>query len=85
MHDGPPYANGHIHVGHAFNKIEKDITTKSQRMFGKQVPVTPGWDCHGLPIEFKVSQDHPNATPVELKKRMSSLCPSMGRYSTPRV
>jgi isoleucyl-tRNA synthetase len=68
LHDGPPYANGHIHVGHAFNKIEKDITTKSQRMFGKQVPVTPGWDCHGLPIEFKVSQDHPHATPVELKK-----------------
>ena len=68
LHDGPPYANGHIHVGHAFNKIEKDITTKSQRMFGKQVPVTPGWDCHGLPIEFKVSQDHPNATPEQLKK-----------------
>lgn len=68
LHDGPPYANGHIHVGHAFNKIEKDITAKSQRMFGKHVPVTPGWDCHGLPIEFKVSQDHPNAAPVELKK-----------------
>ena len=68
LHDGPPYANGHIHVGHAFNKIEKDITAKSQRMFGKQVPVTPGWDCHGLPIEFKVSQDHPNATARELKK-----------------
>ena len=68
LHDGPPYANGHIHVGHAFNKIEKDITTKSQRMFGKQVPVTPGWDCHGLPIEFKVSQDHPHATAEELKK-----------------
>lgn len=68
LHDGPPYANGHIHVGHAFNKIEKDITTKSQRMFGKHVPVTPGWDCHGLPIEFKVSQEHPQATPVQLKK-----------------
>ncbi len=69
LHDGPPYANGHIHVGHAFNKIEKDITTKSQRMFGKHVPVTPGWDCHGLPIEFKVSQDNPEATAQELKKK----------------
>jgi isoleucyl-tRNA synthetase len=69
VHDGPPYANGHIHVGHAFNKIEKDITAKSQRMFGKHVPVTPGWDCHGLPIEFKVSQDNPGATPQELKKK----------------
>ncbi len=69
LHDGPPYANGHIHVGHAFNKIEKDITTKSQRMFGYHTPVTPGWDCHGLPIEFKVTQDNPNLSSKELKKK----------------
>lgn len=68
LHDGPPYANGHIHLGHAFNKIRKDMVTKSQRMFGKQAPVQPGWDCHGLPIELKVSQEHKGATPQELKK-----------------
>ncbi len=68
LHDGPPYANGHIHLGHAYNKILKDILTKAHRMMGFHVPVTPGWDCHGLPIEHKVSQEHPNATPIELKK-----------------
>ncbi len=67
LHDGPPYANGPIHLGHAFNKILKDITAKSQRMLGKHVPVKPGWDCHGLPIEFKVSQEHPKASPRDLK------------------
>ncbi|MFA6066035.1 MAG: isoleucine--tRNA ligase [Candidatus Babeliaceae bacterium] len=69
LHDGPPYANGHIHLGHAYNKILKDITTKSRRMLGYHVPVTPGWDCHGLPIEHKVSQENPGATPYELKKK----------------
>lgn len=68
LHDGPPYANGHLHLGHAYNNILKDIVTKSQRMFGKHVPVTPGWDCHGLPIELKVSQETPNLPPHELKK-----------------
>ncbi len=68
LHDGPPYANGNIHVGHAYNKTLKDIVTKSQRMAGKQVPVTPGWDCHGLPIEFKVTQENPGLQGAELKK-----------------
>lgn len=68
LHDGPPYANGNIHIGHAYNKILKDIVTKSQRMMGKYVPVIPGWDCHGLPIEIKVSQDNPGVTGAELKK-----------------
>ena len=68
MHDGPPYANGHIHLGHAYNKILKDIVTKSQRMFGKHVPVTPGWDCHGLPIELKVTQENPGLSRSDLKK-----------------
>ncbi len=67
LHDGPPYANGHIHLGHAYNKILKDIITKSQRMMGKHVPVTPGWDCHGLPIEFKVNQENPGLTAEQLK------------------
>ncbi|MFZ5954532.1 MAG: isoleucine--tRNA ligase [Candidatus Dependentiae bacterium] len=68
LHDGPPYANGHIHIGHAYNKILKDIIGKSKRMQGKQVPITPGWDCHGLPIELKVSQENPGLAPAELKK-----------------
>lgn len=57
LHDGPPYANGPIHLGHAYNKILKDIIGKSQRMQEKHVPITPGWDCHGLPIELKVTQE----------------------------
>lgn len=68
LHDGPPYANGHIHLGHAYNKILKDILTKSYRMSGYHTPVRPGWDCHGLPIELKVSQEHPKASAQELKK-----------------
>jgi isoleucyl-tRNA synthetase len=56
LHDGPPYANGHIHIGHALNKILKDIIVKSKRMQGYYAPYIPGWDCHGLPIELKVDQ-----------------------------
>jgi len=54
LHDGPPYANGHIHMGHAFNKILKDIIIKSKQMTGFDAPYVPGWDCHGLPIEHNV-------------------------------
>jgi len=68
FHDGPPYANGHIHLGSAYNKILKDIVTKSQRMMGKHVPVTPGWDCHGLPIEFAVKKENPELQGDALKK-----------------
>jgi isoleucyl-tRNA synthetase len=57
LHDGPPYANGHIHLGTAFNKILKDIILKSRRMAGFQAPYIPGWDCHGLPIEHNVDQE----------------------------
>lgn len=57
LHDGPPYANGHIHLGTAFNKILKDIILKSRRMAGFNAPYIPGWDCHGLPIEHNVDQD----------------------------
>lgn len=66
--DGPPYANGPIHLGHAYNKVLKDIATKSRRMAGMHVPAIPGWDCHGLPIELKVTQEHQHATRLELKK-----------------
>lgn len=57
LHDGPPYANGHIHLGTAFNKILKDIILKSRRMAGFQAPYIPGWDCHGLPIEHNVDKE----------------------------
>lgn len=67
LHDGPPYSNGNIHLGHAYNKISKDILTKSERMSGKHVPVIPGWDCHGLPIELKVIQQQPGLSREELK------------------
>ncbi len=56
LHDGPPYANGHIHIGHALNKILKDIIVKYHYFNGKSVRFTPGWDCHGLPIEQKVEE-----------------------------
>ena len=56
LHDGPPYANGHIHIGHALNKILKDIVVKSRRMQGFYAPYVPGWDCHGLPIELMVDK-----------------------------
>lgn len=68
LHDGPPYANGHIHLGHAYNKTLKDIVCKSQRMMGKHVPVIPGWDCHGLPIEFAVKKEKPELSGEALKK-----------------
>jgi isoleucyl-tRNA synthetase len=57
LHDGPPYANGHIHIGHALNKILKDMVTKSKRMAGYHAKFVPGWDCHGLPIELKVAAE----------------------------
>ena len=57
LHDGPPYANGHIHIGHALNKILKDVILKSKRMEGFHAPYVPGWDCHGLPIELQVEKN----------------------------
>jgi len=65
LHDGPPYANGHIHMGTALNKVLKDIVVKSRNMQGQQAQYVPGWDCHGLPIEHKVEQ--------ELKKKKKEL------------
>ena len=58
LHDGPPYANGNIHIGHALNKILKDLVTRSQRMMGKDCVYVPGWDCHGLPIEWKIEEEN---------------------------
>jgi isoleucyl-tRNA synthetase len=58
LHDGPPYANGNIHIGHALNKILKDVVTKSEQMLGFDSNYVPGWDCHGLPIEWKIEEEN---------------------------
>ena len=58
LHDGPPYANGNIHIGHALNKILKDLVVKSQQMLGHDSDYVPGWDCHGLPIEWKIEEEY---------------------------
>ena len=56
LHDGPPYANGDMHIGHALNHILKDMVCRTQNLLGKDAPYVPGWDCHGLPIEWKVEE-----------------------------
>ena len=72
LHDGPPYANGHIHIGHGLNKVLKDIIIKSKTMAGFQAPYIPGWDCHGLPIEHQVTKQlgpkKKDLSSVELRK-----------------
>jgi isoleucyl-tRNA synthetase len=74
LHDGPPYANGPLHIGHALNKILKDTVNKYQLLKGRKVRYVPGWDCHGLPIELKVLQEmsgeeRRNLSPIELRKK----------------
>ena len=64
LHDGPPYANGDIHIGHAVNKILKDIVVKSKTLAGFDSPYVPGWDCHGLPIEHQVEKKHGKNIPA---------------------
>src|SRR6188474_3543183 len=58
LHDGPPYANGNVHIGTALNKILKDVVTRSQQMLGYDSNYVPGWDCHGLPIEWKIEEEY---------------------------
>ena len=58
LHDGPPYANGNLHIGHALNKILKDVIVRAQQMMGRDAPYVPGWDCHGLPIEWKIEEEY---------------------------
>jgi isoleucyl-tRNA synthetase len=69
LHDGPPFANGDVHMGTALNKILKDLVVKSQTMLGKRAPFVPGWDCHGLPIEYKVVKESRELSPLEVRKR----------------
>ncbi|NQW01699.1 MAG: class I tRNA ligase family protein, partial [Rhodospirillales bacterium] len=60
LHDGPPYANGHLHIGHALNKILKDVINRTRQMLGYNAYYVPGWDCHGLPIEWKIEEKYRN-------------------------
>src|SRR6266851_7596653 len=71
LHDGPPYANGDIHIGTAFNKILKDIVVKSRVMAGFDAPYVPGWDCHGMPIEVQIEKTHGKHIPVEETQRLA--------------
>ena len=78
LHDGPPYANGQLHIGHALNKILKDFINRYQMLRGKKVRYVPGWDCHGLPIELKVlqnmkSEERLNLTPIELRHKAAAF------------
>jgi isoleucyl-tRNA synthetase len=69
LHDGPPFANGDVHMGTALNKILKDLIVKSRSMLGFRAPFVPGWDCHGLPIEFKVVKEQRGLAPAEIRRR----------------
>src|SRR5437763_1381970 len=73
LHDGPPFANGDVHMGTALNKILKDFVVKSQSMLGKRAPYVPGWDCHGLPIEYKVVKESKELSPLEVRKKSEAF------------
>jgi len=81
LHDGPPYANGDIHIGHAVNKILKDIIVKSKTLAGFDAPYVPGWDCHGLPIELQVEKKHGKAIPPA---QFRELCRSYAKEQIER-
>ncbi len=73
LHDGPPFANGDVHMGTALNKILKDLIVKSRSMLGFRAPFVPGWDCHGLPIEFKVVKEQKGLEPAEIRRRAEAF------------
>ena len=73
LHAGPPFANGDVHMGTALNKILKDFVVKSQTMLGKRAPYVPGWDCHGLPIEYKVVKESRELSPLEVRKKCEAF------------
>ena len=85
LHDGPPYANGNIHIGTALNKIHKDVINRTRQMAGYDADYIPGWDCHGLPIEWKIEEQYreakkdKDAVPVlRFPRRVPRLCASTG-------
>src|SRR6476619_1909065 len=69
LHDGPPYANGDMHIGHALDRTLKDMVVRTQTLLGKDAPFVPGWDCHGLPIEWKIEEQY-------RKKKLNKPVPS---------
>ena len=73
LHDGPPFANGDVHMGTALNKILKDLVVKSKSMAGFRAPFVPGWDCHGLPIEYKVVKETRGLSPLEVRQRSEAF------------
>ena len=73
LHDGPPFANGDVHMGTALNKLLKDLVVKSKTMAGFAAPFVPGWDCHGLPIEFKVVKEAAGLEPAEIRRRCTEF------------
>ncbi|MGB3550615.1 MAG: class I tRNA ligase family protein, partial [Candidatus Binatus sp.] len=74
LHDGPPYANGRVHLGTALNKILKDFVVRSRSMMGYRTPFVPGWDCHGMPIEHKVSRELGDQARTISKLELRKLC-----------
>jgi isoleucyl-tRNA synthetase len=81
LHDGPPYANGDIHIGHAVNKILKDIIVRSKTLAGFDAPYVPGWDCHGLPIEHQIEKTHGKHLPAD---KARELCRSFAAEQVER-
>ena len=81
LHDGPPYANGDIHIGHAVNKILKDIIIKSKTLAGFDAPYVPGWDCHGLPIEHQIEKKHGKNLPAD---KVRELCRTFAQEQVAR-
>ena len=73
LHDGPPFANGDVHMGTALNKILKDLVVKSKTMAGFRAPYVPGWDCHGLPIEYKVVKESRELSPLDVRKKSEAF------------
>ena len=78
LHDGPPYANGHIHMGTALNKILKDIVTKFHQMNNKDSIYVPGWDCHGLPIEWKIEEQYKKKKKIKTRSLQKILEKNVG-------
>ncbi|MEX2578509.1 MAG: isoleucine--tRNA ligase [Verrucomicrobiales bacterium] len=88
LHDGPPFANGDVHMGTALNKVLKDLVLKSRSMAGYECPYIPGWDCHGLPIEFKVVKESRGLEPAEIRRRSEAFareCIDLQRNSFRRL
>ncbi len=86
LHDGPPYANGDIHLGHAVNKILKDMVVKSRTMAGFDAPYVPGWDCHGMPIEIQIEKLYGKNLPTaEVLQKAPRLCARTDRPPARRL